>query len=178
MNGIAVDGIAVDIIMLFLKGIPEGLLVILALHFFTRTKIQPKKYFLICFIYVGATYLIRLLPITLGVNTVLSLFIMILAFQFIYNGQLSKVIRSIASAAVILILVAVSEVLNMLLLTILYGQTKAEALFNASNALIKSLYTIPSTVFFAILIITGYFILKKLDMRKNTNGKDGKTTGV
>ena len=171
------NGIAVNTTMFFLKGIPEGLLIILALHFFTRTKIQPKKYFLLCFIYISATYLIRLLPITLGVNTVLSLFVMILAFQFIYNGQLSNVIHSIASAAVILILVAISEVLNMMLLTFLYGQAKAEALFNASNGLTKSLYTIPSTVFLAILIFAGYFILKKIDMRKKNNGKAGKTTG-
>lgn len=171
------DGIAVNIIVLFFKGIPEGLLTVLALHIFTQTKIQPKKYFLFSFIYISATYLIRLLPITLGVHTVFSLFLLILTFQFIYNGQLSKVISSIISAAFVLILVAISEVLNMLLLILVYGQPKAEALFNSSNGLTKSLYTSPSNVFFAILVFAGYFILKKINMRKKNNGKTGKTTG-
>ena len=171
------NGIAVNIIVLFLKGIPEGLLIVLALHIFTRTKLDLEKYFLLSFIYIAATYLIRRLPITLGVHTVLTLLVLILIFQFTYNSQLSKVIRSVVSSAVILILVAVAEVFNLLLLIAIFGQTQAKELYTSKDGLTQSIYTIPSSVFLAVFVFAGYFILKNMDKRKLENGEAGKTTG-
>jgi len=172
------NGIAVNIIVLLIKGIPEGLLVVLALHIFTRTKVDIKRYLLLSFIYITAIYLIRFLPITLGVNSVLSLFVLIIGFQVVNKPQLSQAIRTIAFAAVILILVAVSEVLNMLLLTVIYGEAKAAELFNASDGLIKSISATPTNVFLAIFIFIGYLILKKKDKRKIADGEAGKEIGA
>ena len=106
------------------------------------------------------------MPITIGVNTVLSFFVLILIFQLAYKAQLSKVITAIASSAVILILIAISEVLNILFLSLLYGQEKATQLINSSNGLTQSLGTLPSTVFYALFVFAGYFILKEYDKRK------------
>jgi len=171
------NGISVNIVVLLLRGVPEGMLAVLALHFFTRTKVDIKKYLLLCLIYVSATYFIRFLPITLGVNSVLSLFVLIISFQFTYKGQLSKVIRSIISAAVILTLVAISEVLNMVLLIMIYGRTQAEILFTSDNGLTETIYTYPSVIFFAIFIFIGRWILKKYDLRKKKNGETSEKTG-
>lgn len=171
------DGIASSVAVLLMKGIPEGMMATLALHLFTRTKVDFKKYLLLSFIYILATYLIRFLPITLGVNTVLSLFVLILCFQFAYKYQLSKVISSIVSAFVIMILIAVSEVINMVLLTALYGEARAEELFNSRVGIEYSLSGMPSTIFTAIFILIGYFIIKNFDKRKQKNGEAGKETG-
>jgi len=171
------NGISVSIIMLLLKGIPEGFLATLALHIFTRTKLDIKKYVFLSFTYVAATYLIRLLPITIGVNTVLSFFVLILIFQLSYKTQLSKVINSIASSAVILILIAFSEVLNIMVLTMMYGKDKAAELFNSPDGLIQSINTLPSTIFYALFILAGYFIIKQYDKRKQKHGNVGKETG-
>jgi hypothetical protein len=154
------NGISVDINVLLINGVPQSLLMVLALHIFTETKIDKIKYFVLSAIYLIATYLIRLLPIALGVNSVLSLIVIIFTFQFAYKAQLSQVIRTIVAATVNLILVAVSEVLNMLLLTVFYGKEKAMELFNSSDGLQQSIYTIPSTLFFACLIFAGYMVLK------------------
>ena len=51
--------ISVNLIVLLLKGIPEGLLATFALHAFTRTKVNFEKYLMLSAIYVVATYLIR-----------------------------------------------------------------------------------------------------------------------
>ena len=158
--------IAVNIVMLLVKGIPEGMLAVLALHIFTRTPLDKRKYLFLSFVYITATYLIRFLPIALGVNTVLSLFVLIITFQFTYKARLSEVIRTIASSAVILIIIAVSEVLNMFLLIALYGQSKAEELLSSNNGIVQSIYTIPSSIIFAFFIFIGYLILKKLEKRK------------
>jgi hypothetical protein len=99
-------------------------------------------------------------------------------FQFLYKTQLSKVICTIASAAVAFILLAVSEVLNMLLLTMIFGQVRGEELFTSKNGLIRSLYTSPSNVFFALFIFIGYLILKVIAKRKKINGSTGTKTGA
>lgn len=171
------DGISVNIVVLLITGIPQGLLSVLAIHIFTRTKINSIKYLLLSVIFIIATYIIRLLPITLGVNTVLSLLVVIIAFQLAYKTQLSKVIPSIVSAAVAFVLIAISEVLNMLLLVAIYGQARAEELFNSTEGLVRSIHTTPSNISFALLIFIGYLILKKIDKRKKKNGETGAKTG-
>jgi len=165
--------ITVNTIMLFTKGIPEGMLAVLALHIFTRTTLEKKKYFFLCFVYIAATYLIRFLPIALGVNTILSLFVLIVAFQFTHKTQLSKVTHTIAASIALLILIAVSEVLNMFLLIALFGQSRAEQLFTSENGFIQSLYTSPSSIFFAFFIFSGHLLLKAFETRKIKNGKTG-----
>lgn len=169
--------IAVSILALLIIGIPQCMLAVLALHIFTRTKINLKKYILLSLIYAIAAYLIRFLPIAIGVNTVLSFFIMILTFQFAYKTQLSMVIRITASASVVFILIAISEVFNMLLLTIIFNQQKAVALLNSSDKLIQSISTIPSNIFFLIFIFIGYFVVKKAEKREQSNGKTGTNSG-
>lgn len=171
------DGISVNILVLFINGVPQGLLSVLALQTFTRTKMDPKKYLLLSLICIVTTYLIRFLPIALGVNTVLTLLILIISFQIVYKTELSKVMRIVASAAVAFIFVAISEVLNMLLLTAIFGQARAEELFASTDGLTRSLYTTPSNIFFALFIIIGYVILKKIDKRKNKDGETGSKTG-
>ena len=169
-------GISTSVAVLLITGIPQGVLSPLALHLFTRTKIEIKKYLFLSFIFIITTYLIRFLPITLGVNTVLSLLVLILSFQLAYKSQITKLVSSVISSIIIVLLIAISEILNMLLLMMLYGQTRAEELFVSSVGITQSISTIPSTVFFAIFIIIGYFLLKGIDKRKQKNGKTGKET--
>ncbi|NCB51878.1 MAG: hypothetical protein EOM54_08370 [Clostridia bacterium] len=171
------NGISVSIVVFLFKGIPEGMLTVLGLYMFTRTKITIKNYIILSLICTTTTYIIRFLPIALGVNTVLTLLIMIVAFQFVNKTQLSKVIRTVVSSAGIFILIATAEVLNMLLLIVLYGRTQAEVLFTSEDGLTQSIYTFPATVFFAALILLGNLILKKIDKRKINNGEDGTEAG-
>lgn len=171
-------GISVSIAVLLIKGLPEGLLVAWAIHIFTGTRVEIKKYFLLSLIYVLATYLIRLLPITLGINTVLVLFVLIFAFQIIYKAGLSKVIRAIISSVIVLILIAFSEVLNVLLLTSLYGREAAERLFTSADGLTRALYSSPSNVFLGLFVVAGYFIMKFVQKKRTVkNGKVCEETG-
>lgn len=171
------ESIAISVTQLIIKGIPEGFLTMLALHVLTRTKINWKKYLLLSSIYVVLTYLIRFLPITLGVNTILSLLTLILLFQITYKTQLGEVVRSVVSTVLIMIFVMISEILNMLVLYAIYGQSKAEELLNSGTELTKSVATIPSTIFLGFFIFIAYLVLTKMEKRKNEHGEDGKKTG-
>lgn len=170
--------ISVNFIVLLINGIPQSFLAILALQLFTSTKINVKKYILLSLICSVSTYLFRFLPIALGVNTVLSLFVIILTFQFAYKHQLSEVIHTIVAAVGSFIMIAISEVFNMLLLMVIYGQPKGEELFTSSDGLVKGISTSPTNIFFAVLIFISHLILKWIKKRKTENGKTGTKSGT
>ncbi len=168
------DGIAVSIAMLLLKGIPEGFLVAWGMQILTSTRVEKKKYLMLSGLYIVITYLIRFLPITLGINTVLSLFVMIFSYQLVYHVGLTKMVRAMIASVIILVFTAVSEILNVVLLTVLYGSEQANVLVNSGNELTQAIYTAPSTVFLGLFTVAGYFIAKAIAKRKSENGKMGK----
>jgi len=171
------NGISITIVELLIKGVPEGLLLILALHLFTRTKIETKKYFALSVSYVVITYFIRMLPIQLGINTMLSILTLVLLYQLAYRSQLEKLAKLVASAVAILILIMISEALNIVLLKMIFGMDKTLELLSSNNGLTKSFSTIPSTVFTAIFILAVDMLLKKLERRKKVDGETGSSSG-
>jgi hypothetical protein len=175
------NGISVSLAMLLIKGIPECLIVAWGIHVFTKTPIVAKKYFFLSAIYILMTYLIRFTPITLGINTVLCMFLLIISFQIIYKSGLSRVIRSVVSSVIVLILIAISELLNGLLLAAMYGWATAEALIaQAKNVgdFAHTAYLIPSNIFFFLLVLAGYFVMKRIHFKDmETDGENIEKTG-
>ena len=169
------NGIAVGLAVLLIKGIPECLIVAWAIHVLSNTRVTLTKYLLLAGIYIVATYLIRLLPITLGINTVLFLFVLIFSFQIINNSNLSKVIRAVVCSVIILILIAISEVLNVLLLSAMYGAQQAEALFTSADGLTRAIYSTPSNVFLALLTLACYFVMKAIRKKKGSQNGEADT---
>jgi len=168
--------ISVNIPVLLLVGIPQSFLTMLAIHLFTQTKIAAKKYIILSVLFITITYLIRLLPIAIGVNTVLTLLATIMLFQFAYKTELSKIIRTIVSTIVAFLLIAFSEVLNLLFLTLLFDQTKATGLIYSNDELTKGISVASSNIFYAVLIFIGYFILKRINKGTNKDGETGEKT--
>ncbi|HZW50145.1 MAG TPA: hypothetical protein VFF80_08490 [Bacillota bacterium] len=107
----------------------------------------------------------------------ISLLTMILLFQITYKTQLGKVVRSVVSAVLIMIFVMISEMLNMLILYTIYGQSKVDELLNFGSELTQSVATIPSSIFLGLFIILTYVVMTKMEKRKNGHGEDGKETG-
>lgn len=168
------NGISISLVELLIKGVPESLLIILALHLYTHTKINLKKYFALSFIYLILTYVIRMLPIHLGVNTMISILVIILLYQVIYKGQLDKATRLVISSIAILLIIMLSESLNALLLLVIFGKDKMVLLLSDVDPLKKCVSTIPSTVFTAIFIFAGWALLVKYEKRKAEDGAAGK----
>ncbi len=172
------NSIAVTLHMFLLKGIPEGFLIAWAMHILVGIPVDKKKYLLLSSLYIVITYLIRFLPITLGINTVLSLFVMIFSFQRMYHIELSKMPREVIAAVIILVFNSVSEILNSLLLNVMYGKEQAYLLVKSAKPLEQALYAIPSTIFLAIFVVSGYYISKAINKKKvEKSGENGKEAG-
>ncbi len=157
--------------MLIAKGIPEAFLVALGIHILTETRVDWKKYLLMSFMFIVIPYALRQLPISLGVNSVLSMFALILIFQLLYRPGLKKIIQTMISPLIILILISIAEMLNMLLISIQYGQERASEIFMTPNGWTQCLYTWPSTVILALLLAASYFVMRAIGKKRKI--KDG-----
>lgn len=160
-----------SLIELLIKGIPEGLLDVFALYVFTKTPFDKKKYFTTAGIFILIVYIIRWLPINYGVNTMLNLLVLIVLFVTIHKSDIKKIIISVIGITVILF---ISEELNILLLTAIYGLERTAELL--TSTLGKTLYGIPSTIFFAAMIFGYYFIKKKRDARLDNTTEQNRDT--
>jgi len=160
------EGISISLTQLLMKGVPEGLLMTLAFHLFTNTKIEKKRFAFLAAANILIPFLIRFLPISLGVNTILSLLTLIVLFNIAYQAQLTTVVRSIITAVVVMTMIIIAETLNYLLLFLLLGAERTDEILNFSSELAKNTATIPSTLFLAALVFTSYWLMKKFESRK------------
>jgi uncharacterized membrane protein (UPF0136 family) len=156
---------------LLITGVPQGFLFVLALYIFTRTNTDIIKYVIQSLILIVVTYLLRFLPINLGVHTMLILLALIILFMAFNKVSLAKFVNAIVSVVIIAIIIIITELLNVLFLDLVFGQAETNILIYHSSPLIKSLSEIPSNAIFALIILASYFVLAKID--KNKKVKNG-----
>ncbi|KNZ41764.1 hypothetical protein [Acetobacterium bakii] len=137
---------------LVLKGIPEAAIFTWGLYAFSRTKIKWKKYWSVMPIIFIATYIIRLLPINYGVNTLITLILTtFLGISFIKISLFQSIKASLLSTVVVLI----GEGVNLFLLQAAYGSEKTLEIIG--DPIAKTINTIPSTFVFGIIIFIVYY---------------------
>ena len=172
---IYLTNISISLVQFLIIGIPQGFLFVLAIYLLTGTNFDQKKYLILSSAATVFTYLIRFLPITLGVNTMLSLLSLIILFLVVYKFQLDlpKSIRLIVSVIAIFIFICFSELMNELILVVLFGKARTEQLFNSGSDLIRSVSMIPTNAVLAVLILISYIVIKK----KVDYGKTGAEIG-
>ena len=164
------NGISISLTQLLMKGVPEGLLMTLAFHLFTNTKIEIKRFTFLGAANIIIPFLIRFLPISLGVNTILSLLTLIVLFNIVYQAQLTTVVRSIVTAVVVMTMIIIAETLNYLLLFAWFGSERTEGILGNGSEFIKNAAAIPSTLMLIIMIFSAYWLMKKIENRKTLHG--------
>lgn len=138
-------------IRILLNGIPEGLISVWGVHVISDKSLDKKRYIISSLIYIGATVLIRMLPITRWVHTIFVVGVLIGLSVSLNKIELFKAIKAAFS---ILILLLVSEIMNFFVVMLLFGDVSEQI---ATNPTLESLYLIPS-----ILIYAGFVYLWKL----------------
>ena len=136
--------------------IPEAFILMLASYGFSNTKLKLNRYIISSLLLGICEYSIRMLPINYGVNTILDIFIMIVIACSINKIE---IISAIKASLITTIGLFILEVLNMLLISIIFKERLEEI---ASNTMLKQLYGLPSLICFAIITII--FYLRKKDI--------------
>jgi hypothetical protein len=181
----------VSLIVLLLRGIPEALLFVLGIYVISGANFSkylylespsneaaPKSkkhfgikvnlYLLSSLIYLICVYLIRLLPINSGVHTLLAMLLMIIVSIKLMGIKFSKSIISVIITSIITIF---SELINIIILQLIYGNSYNDLLKEPLNI---AIYTTPSSIIMFIVIAIIYFTMRILN--KKRKGKNGEVS--
>ena len=146
--------LGINWIELFLRSIPEMLLVVWGIHIIAKKPLDIKKYIFISILLGIVSFLVRELPIYFGVHTII-LMILIIGAMVIVGIPL---LISIYATLFMSLMFSVSEFLNMLILKLLGISTN----INSMEPIRKSLMGIPSLVMlFLFLVIIRYLLRKR-----------------
>lgn len=137
------------------RGIPEEFLFVLAVHAFSKTGINLKRYLLSGALFSIMEYLIRLLPIQYGVHSILNLIVLIILATFINRID---IIKSIRAAIITFIIGFIFEVVNI---SFIQFVLKKDLNSMMSNPVSKTLSGLPSLVLLGIFVIAYYLKLSK-----------------
>lgn len=149
-----VNMLGINWVELFLRSIPEMLLVVWGIHIIAKKPLEIKKYIFISMLLGIVSFLVRELPIYFGVHTII-LMILIIGAMVIVGIPL---LISIYATLFMSLMFSVSEFLNMLMLKLLGINTN----INSMEPIKKSLMGIPSLVMlFLFLVIIRYLLRKR-----------------
>ena len=139
----------------------QGFVFTLGIFAFNRQKIVLKKYILVSIVLSFFIFLVRLLPISFGVHTILNLLFLFLVCVLLLKMPIYTTIRSTLLVTVFLL---ASEIANIGIMIGILGQKEFER--RMSIPIEKAVVGFPGALTFAFLVFLSYLILTKL---KNKN---------
>jgi hypothetical protein len=147
--------IRITFIEFLFRGIPEGFLFLLMFYELSKTKIEYKTYILSSFICGTLSYLIRMLPIQLGINSMLNICIMVLFCVKIIKVNAKKTIQIVMF---IYILEFICEFFNMLMIIYVFHISLEDAF---KSPILKLIYGSPSLIMFTFSIYLVHIYMNK-----------------
>lgn len=147
----------VTLIEFILRGIPEAFIHLFAMYTFTGVKLDKHRYIKTGIILSMIMLIIRCLPISYGIHTILIIMAMITL-----SITLNKlgIIETIRAAIINVIVQFLAEGINMILIEGCFGRSIQEI---SSDPITKVFYGIPSLIIWMIFIF-GYY--KWIDRKK------------
>ncbi|MGL5380941.1 hypothetical protein, partial [Clostridium sp.] len=129
---------------LFIRTIPESFLFVFAVYAFSNVKVDKKKYILASTTLALTVFVIRELPISYGVHTLLNIMALIIIATTINKID---IIKSIKSGIITAVLLFVCEGVNIFLLQCIFQEEMMIRIFE--NPALKTIYGVPSLFVFA-----------------------------
>jgi len=143
----------------------QSFLLILGIYTFNRRKIVLKEYLLTSIIVTILSYLMKLLPITIGVQTIINmLFTYLICVIFIKMPPY----RTIKSNLICVVLILLCEMVVTGLAMLVIGQEALETLINDP---IKRTYigVLANIMFGLVITLSHYLLRKKGDINRSTS---------
>lgn len=135
-----------------IRGVPEAFIMVLAMYAFSNKKLDEKKYLISSLTIAIIMYLVRILPISYGVHTILNVFVLIF---LTFNVNKIDLIVSIKSSILVLLTLFICESTNIWLVHSVLN-CDLDVLFN--NPMKKIISGIPSTIMFATIVTSCYIL--------------------
>ena len=139
----------------FLRAIPEAFLFVFSTYTFSKVAINKRRYILSSTLLAIIGFIVRQLPISFGVHTILALIMLI-----VINVSINKfdVIKAIQSVIITFIIELICEGMNILFIQYVLGLDIEKI---SSNNITKLIYSSPSLIIFTVIVFSYYYILLK-----------------
>lgn len=142
---------------IIVRGFPESIFIVLAGYILFNLKINLKNIIKNSLFYLVILTIIRMLPISFGIHTILSIFVMEIIF---YEFEKQPIIQTTINVSKIYICLAISEAFYIFLSNKIF-KISLETL--TSNTNVKSAFiALPSLLIFISLV----FALSKIKIKK------------
>lgn len=146
---------------LVFRAIPESFALIFGMYIFANINIRLSNYIISSLILASSTYLVRFLPITYGMNTIISIIVLVGVAIYINNDNLLKAVRG---GIISIIILFICEGINMFILQNIYGDRLTYIFKNPPAKIICGL---PSLIIFIVILITFKVIINKRKVKEN-----------
>lgn len=149
------------IIVKYLLGfVIQDILFVAGIYTFNKQRIERRQFVLINAIFIPVTILVRLLPISLGIHTLLNVTFIFSLTYFYFGFELYQTIRSTLITTVLLL---ATELIGMNLLLAFLSKEQVNSLM--MNSYTKALIYLPINVLFACII---FFIYRKMCLKQSS----------
>lgn len=138
----------------FFRTIPESFLCVFLAYIIYNKTISKMAIIKSSIAFAIITYLIRLLPISYGVNTIISMIAFILIAVYIIKISINV---SIISIFISVILMSICEWINAIILTNIFN------IKQINNTSLIIIYYTPSLIMFMILVVIFYILKNKIN---------------
>lgn len=146
---------------LIFRAIPESFALIFGMYIFSNIKIKLSNYIISSLILASSTYLVRFLPITYGMNTIISIIVLVGLAIYINNDNLLKAVRG---GIISIIILFICEGINMFILQNIYGDG---LIYIFKNPPVKIICGLPSLIIFITTLIVVKIIMNKRKAKEN-----------
>ncbi|MGL4344330.1 MAG: hypothetical protein ACRCTE_03960 [Cellulosilyticaceae bacterium] len=145
---------------LLLRAIPEGVTFLLGVHVYTNTPV-PSKNLVRFSAFIGVLiYMIRMLPISYGIHTILGILLVVVIVNKIYCMD---VVKAIKGTIITVVIQFVSEVVNMFFIQNILQKDLEQVFLSPAS---KIIYGLPSLVVAAIIMFLYYIKCGKGRVKK------------
>ena len=142
----------------------QAFTLVLGVFAINRRKIDLKSYVLTSLFVTIISYLVRFLPISFGVHTIINMLFLILICIIILKVPAYTTIWSVL---LIMVLLLICEMGDISVMIQILGKEKFQSMMLVP--LDKAILGSPATAIFAILIALSYFILNNSQKKKGEN---------
>lgn len=155
------------IVQLLLISLPQNLSIMINIYALNKRKLGGKKFWICILITLTVISLIRILPISFGIHTLLGMVLIIFLCVYYIKFPIKTTITAVFVSCILIVMM---EILNMKVLTEVYGETGFEEIM--ANDLTNTIAGIPSSI--ALLLVTAiiYKVKTKKIKRDEVNGKN------
>lgn len=129
----------------------QDIIVVLGIFTFNKKPIEIRKFILINTIFIPTTILVRCLPISFGIHTLINLAVLIFITFYFFHFDLYPTVKSTLVTIVLLLL---TEIISIFTMLGVFGQETMNVIM--LDSYLKALSTIPMNFLFGIIILFQY----------------------